>query len=298
MSKELFFVLITAVLFTTHEPVSKLIANDINPYAITAIRFFGGSLVCLPLSVREVIRNKIKLNGKDFLILGGLGVLDICVSMVLLQIGVKMADSPALISIIFSSNSIITIILSAIFLKSKLTKVKIVGIVLCVVGVLVSVDIGSGSNAGSIIFAILAAATFSVYTVLCKKYMYRFSGVIQTGISFFLGSSVLLIILFLGGVDIVGGISGTNITEVMYLSVVVTGIGYLAYFAAIKSGGPQIAAITFLIKPILTPFVTWVVNGIVPSYSIIIAVILVVIGAALSGGALRNNRKNPEKSSM
>lgn len=291
MSKELFFVLVTAVLFTTHEPVSKLIANEIDPYAITAIRFFIGSLVCLPLSIREIIRNKIKLNGKDFLILGGLGVLDICVSMVLLQIGVKIADSPALIAIIFSSNSIITIVLSVIFLKSRLTKVKIVGIVLCVAGVLASVDVGSGSNVGSIIFAILSAATFSIYTVLCKKFMHRFSGVIQTGISFFLGSSVLLLILFFGGVDIVGGISGSNITEVMYLSVAVTGIGYLAYFAAIKSGGPQIAAITFLIKPILTPFVTWIVNGIVPSFRVLVAVVFVVIGAGLAGGALKLNGK-------
>ncbi len=295
MYKELFFVLVTAILFTMHEPVSKLIANDINPYAITAIRFFIGSLVCLPLSVREIIKNKIKLKGKDFLILGGLGVLDICVSMVLLQIGVKMADSPALISIIFSSNSIITIILSAIFLKSKLTKVKVVGILLCVVGVLLSADLGSGSNAVSIILAVLAAATFSVYTVLCKRFMHKFTGVIQTGISFFMGSSVLLIILLIGGVDIVGGISASNISEVMYLSVIVTGVGYLAYFSVIKSGGPQVAAITFLIKPILTPFMTWIVNGIVPDYSIIIAVILVAIGAALSGGALRNIGKIKKK---
>ena len=287
--KVLFFVLVTAFLFTTHEPVSKLIAGDINPYAITAIRFFIGSCVCLPFSVREVVTLKMKLKWKDFLILGGLGVLDICISMVLLQVAVKNAESPALISIIFSSNSIITIFLSAIFFRSKLTRVKVIGIVLCVIGVITSADIGSGSNIGSIVLALLSAATFSVYTILCKKFIAKFSGVIQTGFSFFMGSVVLLIALFIGGFDIVGGITASNITEVLYLSVVVTGVGYLAYFAAIKTGGAHIAAITFLIKPILSPFMTWVINGIRPNSDIIIAVVLVVIGAALAGGIF--NRK-------
>ncbi|MBR5542509.1 MAG: EamA family transporter [Oscillospiraceae bacterium] len=289
------FVLITAILFTTHEPVSKLIANEINPYAITAIRYFLGSLVCLPFSIREIIKNKLNLKFKDFLILGGLGVLTVCISMVLVQVGVKVADSPALISVLFSSNSIFTIIFSVIFLKIKMTKIKTAGVILCVTGVVLSMDLTSGSNALSIVFGLLSAITFSIYTVLCQKFIHRFSGIIQAGISFFIGSSVLLIFLWIFGIDIIGGISADNLPELAYISIAVTGIGYILYFSALSKSGPHVAALTFLIKPILVPFVAWIVNGIVPDYTIIIAVILVAIGATFSGGAFESfimNNKN------
>lgn len=282
------FVLITALCFTTHEPVSKLIANEINPYAITAIRFLIGSLVLLPFSIGEIVKKKIKLTAKDFGIMTGLGILFICVSMVLLQVAVKVADSPALIAIIFSSNSIMTIVLSAIFLNVKLTGGKIIGIILCVIGVLVSADITAGSNLLSVILALLAAITFSIYTVLCKKYMTKISGVIQSGISFLTGSVILILALFICNIDVFGGVAVSNITEVLYISVIVTGVGYWAYFGAMKNGGAQTAALAFLIKPILTPFATFAINGIVPNSNIIIAVILVVIGAAMASGILQN----------
>ena len=39
MKKGIVYALITAILFVTLEPVSKLIANDVTPYAITFWRF-------------------------------------------------------------------------------------------------------------------------------------------------------------------------------------------------------------------------------------------------------------------
>lgn len=284
-------IILVAILFTTHEPVSKLIANEINPYALTAIRFFLGSLVCLPLSIRDIIKNKLKLGYKDFLILGGLGILDMC-AMVILQIGVKVGDSPALISILFSANSIFTIILSVIFLKNKFTKAKLIGMIFCILGVILSIDFSKGGTNGlSIVLALLSALIFSVYTVLCKKNMHRFTGSIQTGISFFMGSSILILVLMICNIDIVGGIALSNLAQISYLSFIVTGLGFLLYFTVLKKSGPDLAALTYIIKPILTPFVAWIVNDEVPRYTIIIAVILVAIGASISGGAIGNLAK-------
>lgn len=282
------YVFITAICFTTFEPVSKLIAGQMDPFAITAIRFLIGSVILLPFSIHEIVKKKIKLNFKDFAVMCGLGILVICISMGLLQIAVRDAESPALIAVVFSSNSIITIALSAIFLKTKLNAVKIIGIILCAIGVVVSADITSGSNLMSVVFSLLSALSFSAYTVLCKKTMTKLSGVIQSGISFFIGSVVLIIVLLLCGVDVFGGISSTTIGPLIYVSVVVTGIGYWAFFGAIKTGGPHIAALAFMIKPILTPFATFFINKIIPDSSIIIAVILVVIGAFMASGTIGN----------
>lgn len=278
MKNGIFYVIITAVLFTTFEPVCKLFSDAIDPYAITALRFFIGSLILLPFTVVEIVKKKIKLQVKDYLVMTLLGVLFICVSMVFLQMAVKMADSPALIAIIFSSNSVFTIILSVFFLKARITKQNTAGIILCILGVILCADFTQGSNAMSVILGLLSAITFSIYTVLAKKYMTKVSGVIQTGISFFSGSAILLIILLLCGIKVTDGIDSSNVLLFLYVAIFVTGVGYASYFAAMKSGGAQLAAISFMVKPILTPFATFFINGIVPGAKVIIALILVVIG--------------------
>lgn len=294
MKNGMIFVLITALCFTTHEPVSKLFAGEINPYTIAAIRFLIGGLALLPFSMMEIKKKQIRLTGKDFLTMTGLGILFICISMVLLQVAVDVADNPAIVAIVFSSNSIVTIVLSAIFLDNKMTKTKILGVILCALGVLVSADFSKGTNTLSLILAILASVTFSTYTVLSKKYMTKISGVIQTGISFIIGSVILLIVIALCGMPVVSEITPSNIWGVLYISIIVTGLGYWAYFSAMKVGGPQTAAIAFLIKPILTPIATFLINGIVPNWTIIIALILVVIGAALAGGTKFNLKKSQD----
>lgn len=282
MKNGILYVIITAVLFTTFEPVCKLFSDVIDPYAITALRFFIGSLILLPFTVGEIVKKTIRLQGKDYLVMTLLGVLFICVSMVLLQMAVKMADSPALIAIIFSANSVFTIILSVLFLKVKVTKLNTAGIILCIFGVVLCADFTRGSNAVSVILGLLSAITFSIYTVLAKKYMTKVSGVIQTGISFFTGSAILLIILLLCGINVTNGINSSNILLFLYVAIFVTGVGYASYFAAMKAGGAQLAAISFMVKPILTPFATFFINGIVPGTKVIIALILVVIGLYLA----------------
>ena len=169
-----------------------------------------------------------------------------------------------------------------IFLKAKLTKSNVTGIILCIAGVLLCADFTQGSNLLSVVLGLLSAITFSTYTVLANKYMTKISGVIQTGLSFFAGSAVLTVIMLFSGVNLTAGITSSNILLVLYVAIFVTGVGYAAYFAAMRAGGAQLAAISFMVKPILTPFATFFINGIVPSPSIIVALILVVAGLFLA----------------
>lgn len=292
MKNGMIYVILTVICFTFFEPISKILTDDgMNPYAITAIRFFVGSLFLLPFSVKEIRKNKIKLNLTDYLLLVGLGVFVICLSMVLVQYAVKVADSPTLIAVIFASNSIITIILSTIFLKAKLNRTKIIGIILCVIGVLVSSDLTGKSNLTSVVLALLSALSFSAYTILCKKYMTKVSGIVQLGISFFSGSLILIIGLLIFKVNIFEGISLESLPALFMVSVVVTGVGYWVYFEAIRTVGPQMAAIAFLIKPIFAPFATLLINKIMPDSSIVISLVLVVIGAILCSDMIKKKEK-------
>lgn len=282
MKNGLIYAFITAIVFTTLEPVSKLIANEINPYAITLLRFITGSVILLPFAAAELKKKKIRLAGKDVLTLSALGVLCICCSMVLLQVSVGIADSPALIAVIFSSNSVMTILFAALILKEKITPVKAAAVVLCAAAVIICADFKSGSNIVSVILAFLASLSFSLYTVLSKKFMKKISGIIQTCFSFLAGSIVLLVILLVSGIDITGGVNMSNISILLYLGIVVTGIGYFAYFKALEKGGAMTASLAFFIKPVLTPLAAFFINGIMPKGQVLIAVALIAAGSLLS----------------
>lgn len=70
-----------------------------------------------------------------------------------------------------------------------------------------------------------------------------------------------------------------NISILLYLGFFVTGVGYWSYFRAIEKGGAIMGSLAFFIKPILTPFVALVINGIVPKWNVFVAVVFVALGS-------------------
>lgn len=61
----LIYVVITALVFTTLELVSKLIADQVNPFAITFWRCMIGALVLMPFALFKTKKQKIQINMKD-----------------------------------------------------------------------------------------------------------------------------------------------------------------------------------------------------------------------------------------
>jgi len=233
----------------------------------------------LPPAIIKIKKEKIHITAFDWLRMVLLGILFICISMVVLQVAVKQAEAPSLIAIIFSANSVFTILLAFLINKEKLTVNKTIALILGVIGVVLCADFKSGANLFSVLLAVIAAFTFSLYTVISQKYTKKMSGIIQSSIVFLIGSVVLLVALLIMGVDISLSLDPKTLSILCYLGVFVTGLGYVAYFKAIEKGGAIMASFAFFIKPILTPFVTWIVNGIVPDFKVFIS-IFCIMGAS------------------
>jgi drug/metabolite transporter (DMT)-like permease len=282
MKKGLINIMLTALLFTTLEPVSKLIATGVSPFYMTFIRFFIGGLVLLPFSVRKIRAVKMTLNYRDYLKMALLGVLCVCVSMPLLQYGVLRGDSPALIAIIFSSNSIFTVVLAAVILKDRITLRKILAVILCLAGIVVCFDLKSGTNIESALMAVGAAVTFSVYTVVSKKLTVKIPGSVQTGLSFLFGSAVLFLALLITGTGFSIDTNPQSLMILLYLGVGVTGIGYWSYFTAMEKSSAMAASLVFFIKPVLTPFFAFLITGTPLNAKTFAALALVVTGSVLA----------------
>ncbi len=279
MKKGFLYSLLTALLFVTLEPVSKLIAGDISPFAITFWRFAIGSLILLPFAIGKMKKGSLKFSKKDLLTCTLLGILFICVSMVSLQVAVKESANPSLIAIIFSSNSVFTLLFAVLFSKEKITRNKLFALVFCVTGLLFCVSLKGGAELFSVLLSLFASLSFSLYTALSQKFMTRLGGAVQTCFVFLLGSAALLLVLIFTGADIIPTFDGTNISILCYLGLLVTGVGYYAYFKAIEKGGAIMGSLAFFIKPVLTPFVALFVNGTPLTWNVFAAVLFVMIGS-------------------
>lgn len=295
MKKGFLYSLLTALLFVTLEPVSKLIAGDISPFAITFWRFAIGSLILLPFAASKIKKGGLKLTKKDLITCTLLGILFICISMVALQVAVKESANPSLIAIIFSSNSVFTLLFAVLLCKEKITKNKFLALIFCVTGLLFCVSLKGGAELFSVALSLFASLSFSLYTALSQKFMTRLGGAVQACFVFLLGSGVLFLVLLCTGADLIPTFNVKSISILCYLGLLVTGVGYYAYFKAIERGGAIMGSLAFFIKPVLTPFVALIVNGTPLKWNVFAAVFFVMIGSLFAILEKRNNSVKKEE---
>lgn len=292
------YVLLTAVLFTTLEPVSKLISLQVHPMSLTFLRFFIGSIILLPFAIVKIRREHITLVWRDYATMAGLGVLCVSVSMVLLQYAVLKAASPAPIAIIISSCSVFTMLLAAPILKERITFRKCVSVVVCLVGIALCVDLNGGAGIESVVLAVLAALTFALYTVLGKKYATKAGSVVQTSFSFFFGSVVLLAVLLVMRIPTFSAVTLDNVFHIFYLGILVTGVGYWSYFKAMEGTSAMAAATVFFIKPALTPLAAFLINGALPGWTVFVALALVLAGSYLAASSRQPKRTQGQEAGV
>ena len=289
MNKGVLYAIITAVLFSMLEPVSKLIADEISPFTLTAFRFLIGAVFLAPFAFAESRR---RMPQKKELAAAALtGVLMVCVSMPLLQISVQRSDSPALIAIVFSGNSLFTIILSALVLKEKLRLPHMLAILLCVAGIVVCALPIEGKRFLPVGMAVLSALAFSLYTILSKKFLSRLNNAVSITLSFLIGGAALLIILIAAGQPFPSALTSRQLLCVLFLGIAVTGVGYLSYFQAMKLGRAHTAAFAFFIKPVLAPLMAYLIGGSAVTLNALLAIPLIVAGSAIN--AARGGKQPP-----
>lgn len=290
MKMGIIYALLTAVVFSTLEPVSKIISGEVSAFVITFWRFLIGATFLLPFGLAKIRKEKIKLSVKDIGLMTVLGVFLVCFSMIVLQLAVQMANSPANVAIVFSANSVFTILVAAIILKEPLKKIQYAALLLSIVGVCFCLDTSMGESLPAIGLALLAAVSFSVYTVFSKKHLRSFPAIVQMTLSFLCGDLVLLLVLLGIGDNVVTGLNMSTVGPLVYLGVVVTGIGYWAYFKALEVGGPSIAALAFFIKPLLSPVIALMLNGVSLTWNVLVAAVLVLAGSCLNTYGLNIGR--------
>lgn len=211
----------------------------------------------MPFALRQMVTEKIRLNISSILKIAALGILNVCVSMLLLQWSVFWGKA-SLSAIIVASNPLFVTIFAWLILKETLGLKHFAGLGLGLFGLGLIIageaDISSSSrNLGiGIGLAVGAAVTFGLYTVLAKRLVKEFSNQVINSFSFLSGAAILFLVNLLRGQNMGIEPSWPNIFGIAWLGLFVTGLAYILFFESMKVLPASTAAMYFFLKPVIS----------------------------------------------
>lgn len=281
--------LVVAILaFSSFETVSKPTAAFISPAQLTFYRFLIGGCMLLPFARRQQKQQNIRLGAKDYLKFAGLGFCLVCVSLNLAQYGITYANA-SMSAVIFSANPLFTTLFAALILKEAISWRKLLGLGIGIVGLITTCLhlFGQERADGRFLFGIVLIVTgmlaFALYTVCSKAVSGTCGSIVTITWSSILGALLMIPILVSG--------NGNNpfafqlsaiVPEFLYLCLIGTALAYYCYFDAIAHVSTGLGSMSFFIKPGLASLLCAVVLGEPITANIIIGIILILCGLAVS----------------
>lgn len=310
MKKLAFIIIVSAALFSTMEVALKIAGNQLDAYQLTLIRFLTGGAFLLPFAFLEIRKYNIKITKKDILHMLVLGVLCICVSMVFFQLGIVYSKASTA-AVLFCINPMFTMLFAHFLTEEKLNPVKTAALAFGLLGIVFMINplnMEPGNTPWGVSCSILAALTFGLYSAMNRTSIRRLRGLPQTSISFLFGSAAMIPIMLIMDRPILAGISAENIWLVLYISIMVTGVGYLFYFLAMEISDAATASIVFFVKPALAPAIAVIILQEKVGINGFIGILLIFIGSYImlreqktkktnghNGGAEPETEKLPEE---
>ena len=283
MKRVILYVCLTAFLFGTMEVALKIGGNNLDPLQLTFLRFFIGGLVLAPMAVRDAKKEALSLSGKDLTWLLLVGIMGIPISMLSFQLGVQRCNAATAASLI-CLNPLFTMVIAPLFTSDKMNRRKTVAFCVGLVAAFFMIrpwDIQPGNTALGMTFMLVASVTFAAYTVMGRQSIGRLGTFPQTSISFLLGSLVLLLVMIPMGRPVVAGVP-ENWQVVLYCGLMVTGLGYMFYFLAIKGSDATTGSIAFFIKPAIAPILAVVILHETLYWNTIVGIALLITASSLT----------------
>ena len=281
--------LVVAILaFSSFETVSKPTAAFISPAQLTFYRFLIGGCMLLPFARRQQKQQNIRLGAKDYLKFAGLGFCLVCVSLNLAQYGITYANA-SMSAVIFSANPLFTTLFAALILKEAISWRKLLGLGIGIVGLVTTCLhlFGQERADGRFLFGIVLIVTgmlaFALYTVCSKAVSGTCGSIVTITWSSILGALLMIPILVSGkGNNPFAFQLSAIVPEFLYLCLIGTALSYYCYFDAIAHVSTGLGSMSFFIKPGLASLLCAVVLGEPITANIIIGIILILCGLAVS----------------
>ncbi|MBX4270889.1 DMT family transporter [Clostridium estertheticum] len=306
MKKGFWFIILSAFLFSTMEIVLKMVSNQFNPIQISFLRFFIGSIMLLPLALKNLRGKKLRLNRNDYSFFILTGFICVVVSMTFYQLAIFYCKA-SIVAVLFSCNPIFVVTFAFFLIGEKLYKHTIITMGLSIIGMICILNpFNMTISLQGIIFIVISTVTFALYSVISNKKSEKFGGVVLTCFSFLMGSLEMLVLILItklsfiskilsdnglkefANIPILHGITISNIPMLAYISIFVTGLGYTFYILAMEETSASTASIVFFIKPALAPILALIILKEAIATNTMIGIAFIVIGSIIN---FRENNK-------
>lgn len=237
MKKAFLYASVSILFWSTLATVSKLLLGTLNSFGVL---MFSSFFACLALFFANLITGKLKIlktyKFKDFLLIISTSSLGTFFYYAFLYAGTsKMAASQAFI--INYLWPIMSVVFACIILKEKITFRKSIAFALSFIGVLTVaggelLNFSIGSLFG-IVLCLLAAMSYGLFTVLCKKYVYDY--MVSMMLSFF--ATFLLTVIINLCLGMPTGIGLGHFLGFLWNGIFIMAVATVTWALALNRGG-------------------------------------------------------------
>ena len=264
--------------------IARGVIKDIPPVTLSFFRWLTASLILLPFAWKNFLPD-LKIVKKNYLyfILAAITGVSMFNTFVYVAGHTTTAINMALIGT--TSSPIISIILARIFLKEAVPFLRIIGMVICIAGIMLLLSDGSFEKLLSFSFSkgdlwVLAAAfAFAIYNTLVKKKPVAMN---PTNFLFtiFLIGTIFLVPFYLYELKYTGGIeiNISNLAVILYLGMGASVISFLFWNAAIARLGSGRTALFGNLIPVFSSVEAVLILGEKITVIHLLSFILVITG--------------------
>lgn len=283
VSKGHIAILIVNIIFGLNIPIAKSVLIDagVDSLALTYFRIFGATLV---FWIASLFVKKTTLTKKDFLILFLASLFGIGINQTAFIVGLK-TTSPIDASLIVSLTPIITMLISAAYLKEPITTKKVLGVFIGCIGAVILILSSNHFNFSDTrswwgnALCLISSASYACYLVFFRNFIKR-NHPITIMKWMFLFSTIIITPLCFSKVQAVdyANLDLQVYLKIAYVVLMATFLTYLLIPMGQKNLRPTTLTMYNYLQPLIAAFVAVVAGQDVFGWEKIISAVLVFLG--------------------
>ncbi|MGV3595947.1 MAG: DMT family transporter [Sediminibacterium sp.] len=276
--------------------IARGVNQQIPPVSLAFYRWSLATVLTAPLAIKKFKEEKqIVLTNWKYIFWVALTGITLFNTFVYVAGHYTSAINMALIGT--TSSPIFATIMAVVFLKERMNTFRIIGILLCVAGIVLLLSKGSWENLASFRFSVgdlwvLAGAfAFAVYNILVRKKPRGISAINFLFVIFLLGT-ILLFPAYLTEFNITGPVqwNGNLYGSIIYLGLGTSVISFLCWNAALQKLGTGTTVLFGNLIPIFSTLeAVWLLGEQINSIHLISG--LLVIGGLIIANTMQNHNR-------
>jgi len=247
------------VVYAANYLVAKGIMPDyIGPSGFIVYRVTGAVILFFIIKTRV----KESIAKKDWIKLGLAGLFGVAINQLLFFNGLNLT-SPINASIIMTSNPIMVLIISNLLIRERITKSKLLGIIIGGAGAVLLLISTKGQIQGHASFwgdmmVFINAMSYGIYLVIAKPLLKKYSPITVITWVFFFGWLIVTPIGLKQATEVDWAAMPINIfLGVVYVIIFTTFLVYLLNIQALKIVSPSVASTYIYLQPVLAGLFAW-----------------------------------------